>query len=345
MFGKRRYEPDFSQLLKVLKQERPDRPVLFEFFMNPAVYAAFAGDRWTPGSDPAVDIAGRIGMLWAFYGAGYDYATVLPPAPFTFAPHLTDHSKTYSLNAGGGITDEASFVAFTWPDPDSQDYGYLDILADQLPEGMSLIVSGPGGVEENVIALTGYEQLCYMMADTPDLVTEIFREVGSRLDAYYRITAAHPAVGACISNDDWGFNTQTLLNVSQMEQWLFPWHQKIADTIHSSGKPALLHSCGNVYPVMDYITKKFKYDGKHSFEDSILPIEDAWDRYHHEIALLGGIDVNTLVLEPEDAIYRRSRAMLERSSAEGAYALGTGNSVPEYIPVEKYAAMLKAAWE
>jgi len=56
MFGKRRYEPDFSQLLKVLQRERPDRPVLFEFFMNPAVYAAFAGDRWIPGSDPAVDM-------------------------------------------------------------------------------------------------------------------------------------------------------------------------------------------------------------------------------------------------------------------------------------------------
>ena len=34
------------------------------------------------------------------------------------------------------------------------------------------------------------------------------------------------------------------------------------------------------------------YDGKHSYEDTIEPVEEAYERYHRRIAILGGIDVN-----------------------------------------------------
>jgi len=32
-------------------------------------------------------------------------------------------------------------------------------------------------------------------------------------------------------------------------------------------------------------------------------------------------------------------------ASRGGYALGTGNSVPEYIPIDNYLAMLSAAYE
>ena len=37
--------------------------------------------------------------------------------------------------------------------------------------------------------------------------------------------------------------------------------------------------------------------------------------------------------------------MLERAATRGGYALGTGNSVPEYIPRDKYIALLRAGLE
>jgi uroporphyrinogen decarboxylase len=341
---KRRFEADFAQLLKVLKKEPADRPVLFEFFMNPIVYKAFTESKIIERA-PSESLYKRLEMMWAFYYAGYDYVTLLPPENFSFAQESETQAKTYSLNKQGLISDESSFESFNWPDPVKQNYEYLDFIGARLPDNMSMIVSGPGGLEENVIELTGYEQLCYMMIDNPDLVTALFNAVGSRLDNYYKITASHPKVGACISNDDWGFNTQTLLTREQMEKWVFPWHSKIAKTIHDAGKPAILHSCGNIYPIMDTIVQTIKYDGKHSYEDTILPVEDAWETYHREIAILGGIDLNYLIFESEESIYTRSKAMLERTSSTGGYALGSGNSIPDYIPLEKYIAMLSPAWE
>jgi uroporphyrinogen decarboxylase len=35
--------------------------------------------------------------------------------------------------------------------------------------------------------------------------------------------------------------------------------------------------------------------------------------------------------------------MLERTAGRGGYALGTGNSVPDYVPDENYLAMIRAA--
>jgi uroporphyrinogen decarboxylase len=88
-----------------------------------------------------------------------------------------------------------------------------------------------------------------------------------------------------------------------------------------------------------------KYDAKHSYEDLIVPVEDAYERWGRRIAILGGIDVDFLCRSTPDAIRARSRAMLDRSAARGGYALGSGNSIPGYVPDEGYFAMIAAALE
>jgi len=37
--------------------------------------------------------------------------------------------------------------------------------------------------------------------------------------------------------------------------------------------------------------------------------------------------------------------MLERTASRGGWAMGTGNSVPEYIPQDKYFALIKTVFE
>jgi uroporphyrinogen decarboxylase len=96
---------------------------------------------------------------------------------------------------------------------------------------------------------------------------------------------------------------------------------------------------------MDDIIDDIGYDAKHSFEDGIQPVEEAYDQYGRRISIMGGLDVDFLVRSEHGVVYRRAKAMLERSGQHGGYALGTGNSVPEYIPQENYFAMIAAATE
>jgi uroporphyrinogen decarboxylase len=94
---------------------------------------------------------------------------------------------------------------------------------------------------------------------------------------------------------------------------------------------------------MDDIIDVMRYDGKHSYEDAIMPVEEAYERWGRRIAIMGGIDVDFLIRAPAEAVQARSRAMLERAATRGGFALGTGNSVPEYVPDDKYFAMTGAA--
>ena len=130
-----------------------------------------------------------------------------------------------------------------------------------------------------------------------------------------------------------------------MRKYVFPWHKRIVGAIHGAGKPAILHSCGHFERIIADVIEDMGYDGRHSYEDAILPVEESYERYGRRIAHLGGIDLDFVCRRSPQEVYERSKAMLERSASRGGYALGTGNSVPDYTPDEGYFAMLRAALE
>jgi uroporphyrinogen decarboxylase len=183
-----------------------------------------------------------------------------------------------------------------------------------------------------------------MLVDDPDLASEIFDAIGARLVRHYEICVQHDTVGAVIGNDDWGFKTQTMLSPADMRRYVIPWHKKIVQVAHAAGKPAILHSCGNLAAVMDDVID-IGYDAKHSYEDTIQPVEDAYEQYHDRIAILGGIDLDFVVRSEPQQVYKRAKTLLQQTADRGGYALGTGNSVPEYAPHENYLAMIAAATE
>ena len=330
-------EPNFADFLRVLSGEAPTRATLFEFFLNEPLYLSVCDPRVAAKKDAYT--ASRIAMD-AYARLGYDCVN-LHGSNFGFPVAEVKKGATYSANDTAVITDRASYLDYPWQEPEDCDYSCLEVLGREMPHGMKLVVCGPGGVLENVIALVGYENMCYMSVDEPELLEDIFAQVGERLVRYYRVCGQFDAVGAMISNDDWGFNTQTMLSPADMRRYVFPWHQRIVEAIRESGRPAILHSCGQLKDVYGDVIR-LGYAAKHSYEDVIEPVEQAYEHLHGSLAVLGGIDLNFVCRATPEAIFRRSLAMLERTAERGGYALGTGNSVPTYVPVENYLAMIAA---
>jgi uroporphyrinogen decarboxylase len=335
----RRDEPDFQNLLAVLRREVPSRPTLFEFYFNEKIYG-----RVMPGPTPTDPEAWLRRFIRTFYRLGYDFATILLPG-FQFTdPGLRETKETFSMNDGTVIRDQKEFDAFVWPDPEEADYDLLIRLAEDLPEGMKLLPYSPDGVLENVIRLMGFDTLCLSLHDHPQLVEDVFEQVGTRLVQYYKRAVRYESVGACLANDDWGFITNTFISTDDMRRLVFPWYKEIVDISHAAGKPAILHSCGYFENIIEDIIEGLQFDGRHSYEDNIMPVEKAYEKYHDRIAIIGGIDVNFICESTPDEVYERSRAMLERASERGGFALGTGNSVPEYMPDENFFALIRAAF-
>ena len=331
--------PDFeNNLLKVLKGEKPERATLFELIIADKFYPLLAGHE--PYGNSMVDsMRTRIDAMTC---AGYDYIRAYGTNE-RFRKRRVN-KETRSINGDSLIRDWESFEKYPWPDMANQDYSHFEKIKPYLPDGMKIMVMGPNGVFENVIDLVGYDNLCIMLYEDPELVKAIFDEVGSRLMTYYENSICYDTVGFICSNDDWGFNTQTFLSPADMRKYVFPWHKKIVDLAHANGKPCMLHSCGYYNEIIDDVID-IGFDARHSYEDNITPVEKAYEELNGKIAVLGGIDVDFLATNSPDEVYKRCRNMLELTADRGGYALGSGNSVTKYVPFENYLAMIRAAHE
>lgn len=135
-------EPDSNNLLAVLWREVPDRPTLFEFFLNGRL-----DQRLEPLSefDAGNPFASQRHVMNAYHRAGYDFTNVIIPG-FEFPSERTAGTQTISINEGGLIRDWDTYESYPWPDPKVGAYEILDVLAHELPDGMKMIGYGPNGV-------------------------------------------------------------------------------------------------------------------------------------------------------------------------------------------------------
>lgn len=334
-------QSDFSQLEKVLKKQMPDRPVYFEYYVDPVVTCPDES-----GMNPKISDRNLARVEWdmrVFKRGNMDHACFRSTnMGFAFEMPEIHQGKTISLNEGHVLNSWADLEKYRFPKVKDADYDVLDRCKKYIPDNMGIMVDGPGGVLENTLRLVGYEDFCMMLFDDFDLAESITERIGAAIFEHYKMLTQYESVKILMINDDWGFNTQTMISPDQLRKLIIPWHKKYAELAHESGKYAVLHSCGQLTDLYEDIICDIKMDGKHSYEDNICPVEDVYEKYKGRIAILGGMDLNYLCRTDPEKIYERSKAMLECASGLGGYALGSGNSIPDYIPSSAFQAMQRA---
>lgn len=329
--------PNFRNLAAVLEGATPERPTLFEFFLNERLYTKLSG---LPNRPEKGELYASLRLACAFSRAGYDYVTLMCPWSFPLA-QAAQMKCSRPLNHPSYLAGWDTLARYPWPDPAAYSYEYLKVLEDFLPKGMGVLMCGPDGVLETATALVGYENLCLLLYDDPDLAQAIFDRIGEITLEFYRRVLQYPVVRGIISSDDWGFATQTLLAPDQLRRYIFPWHKRYVSLAHGQGRYAILHSCGVYMPILPDILA-MGFDARHSYEDKIVPVEEAYRVLQGKIAVLGGIDVDFLASRSSAEIEERARSLLLQTGGRG-YALGSGNSIPDYVPDEHYFAMLRGA--
>ncbi len=142
------FKPDIELLLKVLRRERTERPVLFEFIVNLETCREAAGRDKLP-EPGTLDYFSMV--ISAFRNLGYDYAPVYTWQSGLFSFPKGDHDSlaSRSQNQGALITDRPSFDKYPWPDAGSGNYDLYSDLATYLPDGMKLLGFSKGGILEN----------------------------------------------------------------------------------------------------------------------------------------------------------------------------------------------------
>ncbi len=336
----RKPTPDFTRFLKaVTRQGEPDRVPFVELGVDAEVMQAVLGE-------PATSAEAQV-RFW--HALGYDYACIKAVIPWTRrrdkAPDTAalPHAQREWFNVHSAlIASRADLERFRWPKPHEVDYRDIEKAVRVAPGGFG-IVGRVSGVLENTMFTLGFEGMSYLLADDPTVVRDAADAVGAVILNVVETMAAMEGVGAIFFGEDMGFKSASMLSPAAMRELIFPWHRRIVAAAHARGRPILLHSCGNLRALMEDILAT-GWDAKHSFEDVIQPITEAKKLYGDRIAVLGGIDMDLLSRGSEADVRRQVREVIRACAPGGGFALGSGNTVANYVPVGNYLAMLDECW-
>jgi uroporphyrinogen decarboxylase len=254
---------------------------------------------------------------------------------------LSTGSRRWKEEHTGLITNWEDFERYPWPAPEtaSLDLAELEWFDKNLPDDMGVIVHG-GHFCEYLCWLMGYETLCYALFDQRDLVQAITDRV-LELEVLCCETAMQfDCVKMFWGSDDMGFKTGLMVSPEDMRHFVLSGHKRLAQISHDHGRLYLLHACGQRGDIIEDLIEDVKLDAIHSWEDVIEPVTDAKASYGDRLSLLGGIDVDFLTRATPDEVRQRVRDTVETCQPGGGYALGSGNSVANYIPLDNYLAML-----
>ena len=332
--------PNWQGLVANLRREgTPERVYYFEHGVAENVQAALAGryglwdaiDRGAPDGD-------LLRSLAVHRFLGHELFRVFPSGGRLTAPR---RQGQWVEEGRGAVTSWEDFEAFDWPDARDADLAVMERLEEIQPENMRAFHVFE--VWEVVRDLFGYESFCFAMYEQPDLVEAVFEKVGGFTESIARAMCDFDTLGAVYISDDLGYKTGLMISPEQIRRFVLPWHKRLAQLAHDHGKLVLLHSCGDMYDMMDEYIEDVGIDAKHSFEDNVLPVTEVKKRYGDRLALLGGVDVDLLARADLETIRRHTRAVLDICQPGGGYCLGSGNWVTEYIPVDAYLAMLDEA--
>lgn len=349
-------KPDKHRFVDALMGRRPPGDVpLIEYIvddvvMNPIVTGLLNRPWIPPGADRASQQAYLDNFIQFWYRMGYDfvrYEESLPlPEEKLLAADVVPVStkeRAWANEYQGAITSWEDFEKYPWPRVEDFDFFPFEYISRHLPDGMGLISCHGGGVFEHLSWVMSLQGLGLALCEDPDLVRAVADRLGGLMTGFYRHILDLDNLIVVFPGDDMGFRTATLVSPDSLRTYTLPWHKRFAAMAHAKGLPYFLHSCGMILKILDDLINDVKIDGKHSYEDAIIPVQDFQSMVRGKVAVLGGLDINILSGGTPEEVRNRTRYLLKVCGPRGRYAIGSGNSVPSYVPVENYLAMLDEA--
>lgn len=342
------FEPDYRNILKVLYNQRPDYLPLYEHNIDAPFISKCTGEELSLAACKSQsDLDCYFGKYISFWKKNtYD--------AFSYEAAICEILPEHGAILGGKLgpiqtRDDFNKYPFEdiprifWETYEPR----LQSIRRMMPAGMKAYGGCGYGIFETAQDLVGYESLCTMQYLDPELFADLFQKIGELYETLWSrmVDEFDDLFVFYRMGDDLGHRTSTMLEPDTIRHFILPQQQKVIDIVHRKNKRFLLHSCGNIMSIMPDILK-MGIDAKHSNEDQIC-LFDVWiDNYADKIGLFGGFDMNYLILNPYDQVYNKvlEEGTRFREKANG-YGLGSGNSIPDYMQVEGFYAMVDAVKE
>ena len=331
--------PNIQAFLKTLKREKVNYIPLAELGVHPKIKELFL-------SKKIVELKDEV-EFWN--KAGYDYIKLQPKADFnpmniglgnnlSYNDDGTVFRKWASEN-NGVISSFEDFEKYTFPSASDFDYTNFEKVRSLLPDGMG-VVGQYGDIFTMTWEMMGFESFSFALFENEELIKILNNRLGELVLSMFEYFAQSENVDAIWYSDDIAYTNSLMVSPQVLDKYFFPWLKRIGDLAKRYNKPLIYHTDGILYDVMDKIID-CGVSALHPIEPKAMNIAELKQRYGNKLCLIGNIDVDLLSRGTVDEIRKNVIRNIEEVGQDGGYCVGSGNSIPEYVKLENYIAMIE----
>jgi uroporphyrinogen decarboxylase len=335
--------PNINAFLKTLRREKVNYIPLAELGVHPKIKEVFLSKR-------IIELEDEVNF---WLKAGYDYIKLQPKVDFNPMKIGIDNNVSYNHDGtifrkwasenNGVISNFDDFENYKFPAISDFDYSNFDKVNKVLPERMG-VVGQYGDIFTMTWEMMGFESFSFALFENEELVTELNNRLGELVLSMFEYFVQSENIDAIWYSDDIAYSNSLMVSPSVLDKYFFPWLKKIGALAKLYNKPLIYHSDGILFDVMDRIIE-CGVDAIHPIEPKAMNLADVKNRYGKKLCLIGNIDVDLLSRGTIDEIRNNVYKNIEEAGFDGGYCVGSGNSIPEYVKLENYIAMIETVKE
>ncbi len=342
------YQPNFDRIRKTIRHEEPDRVPLIEALVAYEIQSAFLGKKVESG-----DLKSQV-EFWA--GAGYDSIPLtvgmMNPGEVTKESSIFgvvqktlrregEETVPWNIEENGVITYPEDFDRFPWEDASKLNFSKFHQVQPFLPPGMKILACS-GKVFTVTWMLMGFQNFCLSLYMQEDLLSKVFQKVGEIQIEGAKELSKISNLGAIWVVDDLSYGSGPMIHPKFFRKYVFPWYEELAALAKKQGLLFFFHSDGNIWPIMDDLIA-IGFDAIHPIDPTIMDIKEVKEKVGKKLGILGNLHTDLLARGSEEEVRELTKKRIREIAPGGGYALGSGNSVPNWARFENYQAMRETA--
>lgn len=218
--------------------------------------------------------------------------------------------------------------------------GTLEHYRRARAEGKAVLYSGHACFHPTWSRLGMVNELM-LMIEQPDLIHDMFAAHSQLIiDIYDGMRRLGIEFDGARMADDLGYVKAPLISPAMYHDMVLPYHKRICDHLAKDGLRTMLHSDGNVAPLIPGFLEA-GFAGLHPLEVKAgLDVRQLKPQYGKRLILYGNIDVRKLSGTKED-IEEEIASKIPIAKQGGGYIYHSDHSVPHSVPFENYRLALE----
>ena len=191
----------------------------------------------------------------------------------------------------------------------------------------------------------GMANMLMLMLDDPSYIHELFAAHAQLvIDIYEGMKRMGMQFDGAFLSDDLGYQAAPLISPALYRELVYPYHKRLCDHFSAHGLKTLLHSDGNVAPLIPHFLDA-GFSGLHPLEAKAgLHVRDLKAQYGSRLVLLGNIDVRKLSGTTEE-LREEVVGKVLIAKQNGGYIFHSDHSVPSSVSFQNYSLAIALAKE